>query len=347
VKCLVTGATGLVGSHVARALLARGDTVRALVRPTSDRGAIAGLPLELYEGDVLEPATLRRAVHGCDVVFHAAAHFAYWGKTAADLETTALAGTANVLAAAARAGVRRAVVTSSSVVLGYSDDGSVLDERSVAQAEPDAPYVSSKIRQDRLALERAHTLGLELVLVCPTLVVGPFATTLGPSNAVLCTYLRDPLRLTYPGGCNIVAAADVGQGHVLAAVRGRAGARYVLGGENLEWRGLHALISELCCTYGPSATASHAACLAAAAGEELRSVLSGRPPLTTRQQALMVGRYYWYAHDRAAALGYRPRKARAALAIALAWLLASPHVPRETRTRLRLSADLWAAREST
>lgn len=345
--CLVTGATGLVGSHVVRALLSRGDRVRALVRTTSDHRAIAGLPLEVHVGDVLEPPTLRRAMKGCDVVFHAAAHFVYWGKTSADLDNTALGGTANVLDVAARAGVRRVVVTSSSVVLGYSEDGAVLDERSVAREEPDAPYISSKIRQDRLALEKARDLDLAVVVVCPTLVVGPFAATLGPSNAVLCTYLRDPLRLTYPGGCNIVAASDVGQGHVLAAVRGRPGSRYVLGGENLEWRALHALISELCCTYGPSVTASHAACLAAAVSEELRSQLSGRPPLTTRQQAHMVGRYYWYSHDRTASLGYRPMPAREALAITLAWLLASPHVPRETRTRLRLSGEVWAARAAT
>lgn len=345
-RCLVTGATGLVGSHVVRALLPHGGTVRALVRTTSDRGAIAGLPLDVHVGDVLEPPSLQRAVKDCDVVFHAAAHFAYWGKTSDELDNTALSGTANVLDAAARAGVRRIVVTSSSVVLGYSEHGAVLDEQSSAREERDAPYISSKIRQDRLALERARELGLEVVLVCPTLVVGPFATTLGPSNAVICTYLRDPLRLTYPGGCNIVAASDVGHGHVLAALRGRPGSRYVLGGENLEWRDLHALISDLSCTYGPSVTASHAGCLAAAVGEEFRSQLSGRPPMTTRQQAGMVGRYYWYSHDRAASLGYRPMPAREALAITLAWLLASPHVPRETRTRLRLSGEVWAARSA-
>jgi dihydroflavonol-4-reductase len=347
VRCLVTGATGLVGSHVVRALLRHDAAVRALVRQTSDRGAIAGLPLDVHVGDVLEPASLRRAVKGCDVVFHVAAHFAYWGKTSGELDNTALSGTANVLDAAARAGVRRVVVTSSSVVLGYSEDGTVLDEASSAQEEPDAPYVSSKIRQDVLALERARQLDVEVVLVCPTLVVGAFATTLGPSNGMICTYLRDPLRFTYPGGCNVVAASDVGHGHVLAAARGQSGSRYVLGGENLDWRDLHTLISELCCTYGPSVTASHTACLAAAVAEELRSQLTGRPPMTTRQQAAMVGRYYWYSHARVASLGYRPVPAREALAIALAWLLASPHVPRETRTRLRLSGEVWAARAAT
>jgi len=328
-------------------LLRHGAEARALVRHTSDRGAIAGLPLDVCVGDVLEPSSLRQAMNGCEVVFHVAAYFAYWGKTSDELVKTALSGTTNVLEAAARASVRRIVVTSSSVVLGYSAAGAVLDEESAAQNEPDAPYVSSKIRQDVLALERARQLGVEVVLVCPTLVVGPFATTLGPSNGMICSYLRDASRFTYPGGCNVVAASDVGDGHVIAATRGQSGSRYVLGGENLNWCDLHALISKLCCTYGPSMTASHTACVVAAAADELRSQLTGRPPMTTRQQAAMVGRYYWYSHARIASLGYQPMPAREALAITLGWLLASRHVPRETRTRLRLSGEVWAARAAT
>lgn len=343
-KCLVTGATGLVGSHVVRALLERGDTVRALARPTSDRAPIYGLPVEIAIGDVLEPRTLRKAAKGCDVVFHAAAHFVYWGKTAEDLDRTALSGTTNVLNAAAAAGVRRVVVTSSSVVFGYSNDPIPLDEQSRASDEPQTPYISSKIRQDRLAVEKGRELRLEVVLVCPTMVVGPFAPTVGPSNGVMCTYLEDPLRLTYPGGCNIVASSDVGRGHVLAATFGKAGERYLLGGENLDWRAIHSMISELCGTYGPLLTAGHGACYLAAFGEELRAQVLNRAPVTTRAQASMAGRYYWYAHDKAAALGYEPMSAREAVAIAVSWLVASAHVSRETRTRLRLNDEVWAAR---
>ena len=113
------------------------------------------------------------------------------------------------------------------------------------------------------------------------------------------------------------------------------------------YRDLHAVISELCCTYGPSVTASRTACLMASVADELRAELTGRPPTTTRQQAAMVGRYYWYSHAKLGSLGYRAMPAREALAIALAWLLASPHVSRETRTRLRLAGEVWAARAST
>jgi dihydroflavonol-4-reductase len=344
VKCLVTGATGLVGSHIVRALVTQGNTVRALARPTSDRSAISGLPLEIAIGDVLDPRTLRTAVKGCDVVFHAAAYFTYWGKTAEDLDRTALSGTTNVLKAAAAAGVPRVVVTSSSVVFGHNLNPIPLDEQSVAPDEPQTAYISSKVRQDRLALEKGRALKREVVLVCPTMVVGPFAPTIGPSNGVLSTYLEDPLRLTFPGGCNIAAASDVGRGHVLAALSGTSGERYILGGENLEWRAIHSLISDLCGTYGPLLPAGHAACYLAAFGEELRAQVSNRAPLTTRAQASMVGRYYWYTHQKAAKLGYRPIRAREAIAITLSWLVASAHLSRETRTRLRLSNEVWVAR---
>jgi dihydroflavonol-4-reductase len=344
VKALVTGATGLVGSHIVRALVRRGHSVRALRRASSDCAAIDGLPIEIVHGDVLTREGLDNAAAECDVVFHAAADFAYWGKSREALLATAVSGTANILEVAASAGVGRVVITSSSVVLGYSDGPTARDEESPALDDSSTPYDASKIRQDQRALEIAAALDLDVVLVCPTVVVGPFAPTLGPSNAVLTTYLADPLRLTYPGGCNILSAADAGEGHVVAAMAGTRGERYVLGGENLEWRTIHSTISELCGTYGPLMTANHSACYVAALGEEMRALVSERAPTTTRTQAQMVGRYYWYSHDKAARIGFRPGPARDAMARALSWLVATDHVSRETRSRLRLSDEVWSAR---
>lgn len=345
-KALVTGATGLVGSHIVRALLARGYFVRGLIRNTSDCSAIAGLPLETVCGDVLNPRSLKDSVRGCDFVFHAAAHFAYWGKSLPELDSTAVRGTLNVLRAAAAARVSRIVITSSSVVLGYSNGPVPLDEHSQLVDEPDTPYVIAKVRQDQIAFKTAADLGLDLVLVCPTLVVGPLAPTLGPSNAVITSYLEDPIRMTFPGGCNIVAASDVGFAHVLAAIVGRPGERYIAGGENLEWREIHSNISDLCGTYGPTLTASHSACYLAAFAEEMRARFLNRPPLTTRTQATMVGRFYWYEHRKLAKLGFEAVRARIALATALSWLVGTSHVSRETRSRLRLSEEVWTARRS-
>lgn len=342
----MTGGTGLVGCHIVRALLAEGYRVRVGIRPSSDCSAIAGLPIETILADVLDRKALTKAVAGCDVIFHAAANFSYWGHSSQELETTAIKGTANVLYAAAKAKTSRVVVTSSSVVLGYSDAPVARDEQSKLRVERQAPYITSKVRQDQFALQKSRELGLDLVLTCPTMVVGPFAPTLGPSNSIITSYLNDPLRLTFPGGCNIVAAADVGAGHVLVSKAGVAGERYVIGGDNLEWREIHSIISRLCNTSGPLFTANHSACYLAASFEELRAQLTKRPPPTTRTQATMVGRYYWYESRKLVDLGFQTVSATDALAGALSWLVASAHVSRETRARLRLSGRVWAARRA-
>ena len=174
--------------------------------------------------------------------------------------------------------------------------------------------------------------------------VGPHGASLGPSNGLVTSYLADPLRLTWAGGCNIASVADVAAGHLLLAERGAPGQRYVLGGENLEWREIHALIADLAGVEPPRAAASAVACYSLAVAEEARARLTGRAPLATRAEARMVGRYYWYSHARAAALGYSPRPARQALAEAIAWLAASPHVSREARAGMRLSREVHAAR---
>jgi dihydroflavonol-4-reductase len=236
-------------------------------------------------------------------------------------------------------------MTSSSVTLGASYRPEVRDEESRAEDDPEeSAYVRAKIDQERQALEAAKRLGVEIVFACPTMSVGAFAASLGPSNGVVANYLADSLRVTWTGGCNIASVEDVAAGHLLLAGHGQPGARYVLGGENLTWRQIHTLVADLTGVPRPAAEASAVGCYALAVVEEARARLTGRPPLATRAQARMVGRYYWYSHDRAAALGYQARPARQALAEAVAWLSASPHVSRESRMAMRLSREVHAAR---
>jgi dihydroflavonol-4-reductase len=345
VKALVTGANGLIGANLLRELLHNGHDVVGLVRPTSDLSHIAQLPVRLEYGDVLDPPSLAAAAAGCDVVFHTAVHFAYWGHAPDDLARTAVEGSRNVLAAACDAGIGRVVMTSSSVTLGTSYTPDVRDERRTAEDDAGEPaYVLAKIAQEREAMGVAKRLGVELVIACPTMSVGAFGTSLGPSNGVITSYLADPLRLTWAGGCNIVSVRDVARGHILLAERGAPGERYVLGSENLGWRDIHERIATLAGIAPPGQTASATTCYWIALAEEARARVTGRPPLATRAQAKMVGRYYWYSHDRAAALGYAPRPAVDALADAVAWLAASPHVARETRMKMRLGRPVQAAR---
>jgi dihydroflavonol-4-reductase len=346
VKALVTGANGLIGANLVRALLAEGHEVRAFVRATSDLRSLSGLDVETVYGDVLEQETILAAADGCDVLFHAATIFAYWGHTSGELDKVAINGVLNAIEAARSAGVRRFVLTSSSVVLGSSVRPTVRDERALMREKNAPPYVTSKVEQERAAFARAKELGLELVAVCPTMSVGPHDYRLSPSNAVIMTYLKDPFKLTYPGGCNIVSVLDVARGHILAAENGVPGERYLLGSENLEWPDIHRTVSELCGVPGPFFFANHTTSYLAAAANEALSWLTRRPPPTTRLQARMVGRYYWYRHDKAAALGFSPRPARQALAAAIAWLTTSPHVSRELRATLKLSREVYQARAS-
>jgi dihydroflavonol-4-reductase len=277
-------------------------------------------------------------------VFHAAAVFSYWGMSPAQQTELAERGTRNVLAAAHAARVARVVVTSSSVTLGSTSTPDELDEAR-GETEPDpSAYTRSKQRQEAAAFTVAAELGLDVVVVCPTLVIGPHDYRLSPSNANIVNYLNDPFRSTFLGGCNLVAAADVAAGHLLAATRGEPGARYIVGGENLKWPEVHALISRLAGTFGPSIVLNHTASYLAAASAEATARLAGTRPVVTREEARMSARYYWYSHARLQRLGYAPVGARRALADALAWVLLRSYVVDSVSSRLTLAPEVRKAR---
>lgn len=341
---LVTGATGIVGSHVVRALLDAGHAVRVLVRPGSDRRALEGLAVELCEGDVLDPASVQAAAAGCAWVFHCAAVFSYADLSPEDQTDLAVRGTRHVLQAARRAGAQRVVVTSSSVTLGSTSTPQVLDEDAVFDERHPSAYTLSKVRQEQAAFEAGERLGLDVVAVCPTLVIGGQDYRLGPSNANLVNYLNDPLRSTFLGGCNVVNAADVARAHTLAARSGAPGQRYVAGSENLRWEALHATVSELAGSFGPSLMLNHTAAYLAAASVEAAARLGGRTPMVTRDEARMACRFHWYSSARLMALGWSPRPARQALAQALAWVIDRGHISDTVMARLRLDPAVQAAR---
>jgi dihydroflavonol-4-reductase len=343
-KVLVTGATGIVGTNLVRALLGASHHVRVLVRQTSSLRSLKDLPIELCEGDVLEPADLGVAAKGCTVVFHAASIFAYWGQTADEQKDLAVRGTRNILEAARRARVKRVVITSSSVVLGSTATPNILDETTAIEEPEPSAYTLSKVCQEKGAFEIGAQLGLDVVAVCPTLVMGAFDYRLSPSNANIVNYLNDPFRSTFIGGCNIVSARDVAAGHILAAARGEAGCRYVLGSENLTWEQTHGLISELTGTFGPLLKLNHTAAYLAAAAAETSARLTGTRPMVTRDEAKMSGRFYWYSHERIAKLGYAPMSARRALAEALAWLIGRSYITDSVVERLALTPEVLEAR---
>jgi dihydroflavonol-4-reductase len=219
-----------------------------------------------------------------------------------------------------------------------------VDETHRPGPEYSPAYFRAKADQEDLALTLGPVLGIEVVVACPTVVLGGPDRTLVPSNAVLARYLMDPTRSTYPGGCNVVAAADCGVGHALLLESGVPGTRYLLGGQDLRWRELHELVSDLAGVSGPFAEVDGSLAQATATAAEWWSSVTGSSPLVTADEARTIGRFYWYDSARAAALGYRARPARETVATALSWLLASGHVPRWVREGLRPGAEVRNAR---
>jgi dihydroflavonol-4-reductase len=333
---------------VALAAVEAGHDVVAVARPgpAGRDGVRVGTHLvERRTADLTDPEGLAAALRGCEALVHCAAVYAFGAQRAREVDSVNADGTRAVLEAAARAGVGRAVVTTSSVTCGSSLAPRPRTEADRLGAEPAPAYYASKVAQEQAALEVSRLRGIPVVLALPTVVLGGPYQRLAPSNAIVLRYLLDPTRSTFPGGCNVVDARDVGTGHVLLLEHGVPGERYLLGGEDVTWRALHSLVSALAGLPGPFAELSSGSAWAAAAASEGWARLTSTQPLSTRDEATTVGRHYWYSSTRAEELGYAARPARAALAAALAWLAVGRDLPRWAREGLRLSEEVRAARD--
>ena len=240
---LVTGATGFIGSALSRRLVKHGFSVRALHRKTSPLDVLADLPVERVVGDILEPETLRSAFKGVDWVFHTAAQSDYWRFPELVLRTS-VEGTRNVMLAAEEAGVQRVVLTSSLAALGVPPRGELLNEENNFNLPPNKfTYGYSKF-QAELEAQKVAARGIELVILNPSIVLGP-----GDINRISGTMVIEAARgwgfFWVEGGVNYIHVDDVVTGHLAAARQGRAGERYILGGENLPYREAFSILNEI------------------------------------------------------------------------------------------------------
>src|SRR2546423_4890545 len=235
-RALVTGATGKVGGATARALLARGDEVRALVRDPSRAGRVLPSGVELVPGDVTDPASLAAAVSGCELVFNAMGLPEQWVRDEGIFEHVNARGTENVIRAARDAGVRRAVHTSTIDVF-HAERGGHLDESQLAEYAKGTAYERSKQRAEELAL--AARGEMELVIVNPAGVYGPTpVSSVGFDDQMFAPLVRGRLPALPPGGCGVAFDAGVAAGQLLAADRGRDGERYILCDRHVSMREL-------------------------------------------------------------------------------------------------------------
>jgi dihydroflavonol-4-reductase len=241
-KVLVTGGTGFLGANLAAALVARGDQVRVLRRASSSLLALEGLPIEHAIGDITQPDIVERAVEGCDLVFHAAAIAAYWRAKPGWIYHVNVEGTRLVMQACLRAGVPRVVHTSSVAAVGVAPGGAVADETTPFDAfSASFAYADSKHRAEAVVRD-AVARGLNAVIVNPASVFGAGDHYLNTGRIVV-EYGRGRIPVVPPGGMCVVDVDAVTQGHLLAAERGRAGERYILGGENLSHHQIAATIA--------------------------------------------------------------------------------------------------------
>ena len=232
-KCFVTGATGFLGSQVARQLLARGAELRLLVRPTSRLDNVADLAAERVTGDLRHVESLRHGMAGCEFVFHVAADYRLWARDRNELYQSNVEGTHNILQAARDSGVRRVVYTSSVATMGFGNNGRLTDESSpVALEDMIGDYKRSKFMAEQLVLEAARG-GQNVVLVNPTTPVGERDIKPTPSGQIIVDFLRGKFPAYVDTGLNLVDVADCAEGHLLAMERAQPGERYILGGENL------------------------------------------------------------------------------------------------------------------
>ena len=317
-RVLVTGASGLIGAHVARALVDAGARVRALCRTAPPPEAAVA---EHVAADLRDGPAVARAVEDCTAVLHVAAVYSYARADVGAMEAVNVAATRAVLDAAARGRRRRVVVTSSSATCGPVPGRAATEADAPLAWELRIPYKRTKLAGERVAMEAARQ-GQDVVVVNPTTTIGPLDRRPTPSGQVVLGVMRGRIRAYLPrAGINVVAAADVARGHRLALERGRAGERYLLGGDDLALRDAFALIA---CSAGrrpPRVPVPWTVALAAAHAVDLAGRAVGRESALVNLDETRLARHpLWFSSAKAQReLGYTWRPAEQAIAEAVSW----------------------------
>lgn len=332
-KTFVTGGTGFIGAAIVRALLKEGHEVRALVRPGSDRRNLAGLEVEPWEGDLLDPASLRQGLKGCGLLFHAAADYRLWTPDPAAMYLVNVDGTRTILQAALETGVSRVVYTSSVGTLGNPGDGTPgTEETAVSLGEMVGDYKKSKFLAEREA-EKLLASGLPLTIVNPSTPVGPRDIKPTPTGKIIVDFLSGRMPAYLDTGLNIIDVDECARGHLLAASRGEIGRKYILGGENLSLAEIFQLLAGITGRPAPKLRLPYLPILAAAWVNAGISRLTGREPLIPLAGVRMAAKKMYFDSSRAEKeLGLEKRPAAASLERAVDWFCRNGYVSHQERS---------------
>ncbi|MEE2775178.1 MAG: hopanoid-associated sugar epimerase [Acidobacteriota bacterium] len=320
---LVTGGTGFVGAHLVRALLERGDRVRCLVRRESRRDNLDHLDVALAEGDLRDTDSLRRAVAGCESLYHCAADYRLWVRDPAELYDANVEGTRRLLTAAREAGVEKVVYTSSVGALGLEPDGSPANEDTPVSLEKMiGHYKRSKFLAERV-VEEACDEGLAVVIVNPSTPVGDLDIKPTPTGQIILDFLNGRMPAYVDTGLNLVDVRDVAAGHLLAEQKGRVGEKYILGNRNLSLREILEVLSRLTGAAAPRFRVPHWVPALFAAGSAAVARLAGTEPRVSPESVRMSRHKMYFDSSKALReLGLPQTSVEEALERAVEWFRA-------------------------
>jgi dihydroflavonol-4-reductase len=319
----ITGATGFVGSHVARVLTQQGAELRLLVRPGSDTRNIEELRAERVIGDLRDPASLEKGISGCDVVFHVAADYRLWVRDPEQMYRSNVEGTRAILNAAKKTGVRRVVYTSSVATMGFTSNGHPADENSpVSLDNMIGPYKRSKFMAEQVALQAGQS-GIDVVVVNPTTPVGERDIKPTPTGRIIVDFLKKKFPAYVDTGLNLVDVHQCAHGHIAALEQGRTGERYILGGENLTLKQILDKLAAITGLPSPRVRVPYVMALATGVVDELvTGRILGREPRATID-AVRMGRKKMFVSSAKAEreLGWKSVSVDAPLHRAVDWFL--------------------------
>ena len=327
-KLFITGATGFVGSHVARLAAAQGAELRVLVRPTSQTKYLPK-NAELVTGDLRDVRGFAAALQGCDAVLHVAADYRLWVPDPADMYKANVEGTRELLRAAREAGVPRFVYTSSVATMGFKADGTIVDENTpVSEADMIGHYKRSKWLGEQEALAAARA-GQQVMILNPTTPIGSMDTKPTPTGRIVVDFLNKNFPAYVDTGLNLVDVEEIARVHLAAITTGRVGERYILGGENLTLKQILDRLAEVTGLPSPKHKVPHAVAMAFAFFDEtITGKLRGMEPRAT-VEAVRMGKKMMFASSAKAErqLGWQVLPVDAALRAACAWFVANGYAP--------------------
>ncbi|HWF85408.1 MAG TPA: hopanoid-associated sugar epimerase [Vicinamibacterales bacterium] len=328
---LVTGATGFVGSHVARQLVDRGDHVRVLARRTSHLHAVEGLPVEVVFGDLRDRESLNPAVRGVQRVFHVAADYRLGSSEPSALYDSNVAGTKNLIDACRRVELERFIYTSTVGTIAVPRSGALPTEDTEARLdEMTGAYKRSKFLAEQ-EVRAAAASGLPAVIVNPTTPIGPGDWKPTPTGRMILDFLRGRMLAYVETGLNLVPVEDVAAGHLVAADRGRIGERYLLGGPNVSLKELWGVLARLTGRRAPSLRIPHALALAVGCGSQLVARARGTEPVVPLEAVRMARHVMFVDVSKARReLGFESGAIEAALDRAVGWYMERGYVKRST-----------------